>query len=134
MKKSQQGFSLITALFLIVVVSLLVAVGVRIGLGSQQTLDGELLGARALAAADAGIEWAAHRALVDNTCASTTLNLSEAALQGFRVDVTCSAIAHTVGADTIQVYALESFAAFGVYGQPGYTSRRVRAQFTKGDT
>jgi MSHA biogenesis protein MshP len=134
MKKVQQGFSLITALFLIVVVSLLVAVGVRIGLGSQQTLDGELLGARALAAANAGIEWAAQRALFDGTCTSTTLNLSEAALQGFRVDVSCSVIAHSVGSSTVQVFALDSFAAFGAYGQPGYTSRRVRAQFTAGDT
>jgi MSHA biogenesis protein MshP len=134
MTPRQRGFSLVTALFLIVVVSLLLAVGVRIGLGSQATLEGELLGARSLAAANAGIEWAARSALQGGVCANTSLNLSEGALRNFRVDVTCSVVSHSVGASTVQVYTIEAFAAFGTYAQPSYASRRVRAQFTAGDT
>jgi MSHA biogenesis protein MshP len=134
MTERQRGFSLITALFLIVIVSLLVAVGVRIGFAAQQTLDAELLGARALAAATAGVEYAAQRALGSSVCGSTTFAMTEGALRDFQVSVTCSLTTHSVGSSTVQVFAIDSFAATGTYGQAGYATRRVRAQFTTGDT
>jgi MSHA biogenesis protein MshP len=127
---SQRGFSLLTALFLIVVVSLLAAVAVRVGSRSEQTVNNEILAARALQAASAGVEWAAYNAVTTTNCRNRILNLSESTLRNFRVQVTCSAISHTVGTGKVWVFSIESFAAYGNYGQVDYTTRRVRAQFT----
>jgi MSHA biogenesis protein MshP len=129
-----RGASLVSALFLIVVVAALGAFAVRIGSGQQHTVNLALLSSRALAAANAGVEWAAHRALPPaggpGACANGVLNLAEGALAGFTVTVTCAATNHAEGAGTTTIFAIESFAQFGTYGSPDYVSRRVRARFT----
>jgi MSHA biogenesis protein MshP len=127
----QRGFSLVAAIFLLTVLALLGAFAVRIGGAQQHTVDLSLLGARALSAAQAGIEWGAHRALVNGACpASTDLTLNEGSLNGFRLTVTCAATAHTEGATPITIFIVTSFAQSGTYGQPDYVSRTVRARFT----
>jgi MSHA biogenesis protein MshP len=127
------GFSLVAALFLIVVVAALGAFAVRIGGGEQQTVNLQLLSARALAAANSGIEFGAYRALVDGSCVAATLNLTEAAANGFTVNVTCSSTLHTEGSVTpnnVSVFRIDATAFAGVYGMPDYVSRHVYATFT----
>lgn len=119
------GFALVPAIFLIVVLSALAAFAVRLNVQQQQTVDLAVLGARALSAANAGVEWGAYRAL-NGTCASGSLALNESALSGFAVDVTCTSTASSEGAATVSAYTVESVATAGTYGQPGYVRRRVR--------
>lgn len=128
--RRQQGFSLISALFLIVVLAALGSFAVRSSVAQQHTVSIGLQGNRALQAARAGVEWAAWRALSASTCANGALNLNEAALNGFRVTVTCTPTDHAEGGSTYQVYAVDSFAQYGTYGTPDYVSRRVQASFT----
>ena len=90
------GFALVPALFLIVVVGLLAVIAVRITTAQQQTVVLGLQQARALAAARAGIDWAAYNALNGN-CAGGTLNLAAASLAGYTVVVTCAATAYSDG-------------------------------------
>src|ERR1700692_4442838 len=93
MDRQQSGFALIPALFLIVVLGALAAVAIRVGMGQQQAVTMSLLEARALSAAQTGIEWGAYQALNGGSCvASTTLTLTEAALNGFSVTITCAAV------------------------------------------
>jgi MSHA biogenesis protein MshP len=138
MDRQMSGFALIPALFLIVVLGALAVVAIRVGTGQQQAVTMSLLQARALSAAQTGIEWGAYKALgggcnVSGTCscvASTTLTLTEAALNGFSVIVTCAAATFsTVPAPTIS-YVLNSVATSGVYGQPGYVRRVVSGTYT----
>lgn len=130
-KQPQSGIALVAALFLIVVVASLGAFAVRIGAGQQQTVNLALLGGRALAAANSGVEWAANQALgAAPVCANGTLTLTEGALNGFTVTVTCSATAHSEGTTMVNIYTIDSFAQAGVYGTPDYVSRRVRARLT----
>ena len=127
------GFALVPALFLVVVLGLLAVVGIRVGVGEQQTVTMSLMQARALAAARAGIEWGANRALdpVSGTCAaSTTLNLTEAALSGFTVVVSCTSTTFTVVATPRHAFVINAVATTGSYGQPGYTRRVMNATFT----
>jgi len=129
--RTQSGMALIAALFLMVVVAALGTFAVRIGAGQQQTVNLALLGSRALAAANSGIEWAAYQAFTAGVaCPSGTINLTQGALNGFTVNVTCSVTAHADGGATVNIYVLESFASKGTYGTPDYVSRRVRARFT----
>ncbi len=126
----ERGFSLVAAIFLIVVIAALGAFAVRIGASQQQTVSLELLSARALSAAQSGIEFGAYQALDASSCANTTLNLAEAGLNGFTVDVTCAATAHAESGGTVNVYRIDATAYAGTYGMPDYVSRHVFATFT----
>lgn len=128
-RRSSGGFSLVAALFLIVVVAVLGVFAVRIGSGQQQTVNLALLSARALAAANSGIEYGANRALA-GTCTTATVNLTEAGAAGFTVDVTCDAQTHSENGATVSVYRVDATAYAGTYGMPDYVSRHVYATFT----
>jgi MSHA biogenesis protein MshP len=128
-RTSSAGFSLIAALFLIVVVAALGAFAVRIGSGQQQTVNLALLSARALSAANSGIEFGANRALA-GSCAGATLNLTEAGLNGFTVTVTCTVATHAENNIAVSVYRIGATAVAGTYGMPDYVSRYVYATFT----
>lgn len=126
-----RGFALVPALFLIVVLGALAVIAVRVGTGQQHTVTMSLAEARALAAAQAGIEWGAYQSLGNGACApSTTLNLTEASLAGFTVTVTCTASPFANGAATAQSFVLKSTAVIGTYGQPGYVRRVVSGTFS----
>lgn len=129
MRRPSGGFALVPALFLIVIVGLLAAAALRLAVGQQQTVTIALQQARALAAARAGVDWAAYLAL-NGSCAGGTLNLSEAALAGFTVVVTCTASAYTEGSNSYQSYAISATATQGAYGTPDFVQRVVRATFT----
>jgi MSHA biogenesis protein MshP len=135
MDRRMSGFALIPALFLIVVLGALALVAIRVGTGQQQTVTMSLQQARALSAAQTGIEWGAYQAIalggVGGSCvASTTLTLTEAALKGFSVIVTCAAVTFSTGAATNTSYVLNSAATSGLYGQPGYVRRVVSGTYT----
>ena len=127
------GFALVPALFLLVVLGALALVAIRVGTGQQHAVTLGLLQARAMAAARAGVEWGANRALdpVSSSCgSSTTLNLTEAALNGFTVMVGCRSTAFANGAATSHSYTINSTATSGLYGKPDYVRRVFSATFT----
>jgi MSHA biogenesis protein MshP len=128
--RSARGFTLVAALFLIVVVAALGAFAVRISAGQQQTVNLALLTARALAAANSGIEYGAYQAF-NGGCGGATFLLTEGGLNGFTVSVSCSVTTHTEGsaAPNVNVYRVDATAIAGVYGQPDYVSRHVYATF-----
>jgi len=68
----QGGFSLVSALFLLVVLAGLGVFAVRMNTLQQQTVTADLRGVQALQAARTGIEWGAYRALVAGSCAAST--------------------------------------------------------------
>jgi len=128
---STRGFALIPALFLIVVLGVLAVIAVRIGTGQQQAVSMSLEEGRALAAAQAGIEWGAYESLVAGKCAaSTTLALTEATLAGFKVVVTCTSAPFANGATTAYSYVLKATATIGTYGEPGYVHRVVSGTYS----
>ncbi len=126
---AQRGMALIAALFLLVVLATLGVVAVRLASVQHHTVSLTLQAARAFHAAQSGIDYGAHRALA-GSCAPASFTYAEGGLNGFRVDVDCTATAHGEGAATTTVYALQAFASFGTYGTPDYVSRRMRATIT----
>lgn len=126
----QNGFALVPALFLIVVLGALAVFAVRIGAGQQQTVVMGLQAARALSAANTGIEWGAYRALNGSCAATTTLALTEGSLNGFSVVVTCASKSFANGSSTANSYVINASATLGTYGQPGYVHRTVSGTFT----
>jgi len=127
---AQRGFSLVAAIFLIVVLAGLGVFAVRISTLQTQGVTEALRAAQAYNAARSGVEWGAYQALNGGGCASTTLNLTEGGTAGFRVSVTCAQSVHMEGTSTVNVYVLDVRAEAGLYGGPDYVSRRVQAKIT----
>jgi Tfp pilus assembly protein PilX len=129
-RRNGGGFALVPALFLLVVLGALGLVAIRVGTGQQQAVTMGLMQARALSAANSGIEWGAYTALTPPTSCTptTTLTLTEGALNGFSVVVTCTATAFSNGTGTS--YVIQATATSGTYGQPGHVRRVVSGTFT----
>jgi len=129
-RNRQSGISLVPALFLLIVLAALGVVAVRLTAVQTQTVVLAMQSARAFSAARTGIDWSAYQALVNGSCASATLTLTEGGLNGFSVDTRCSVTSHSEGPQTVSVYTIEAFASSGVYGTPDYVSRRIRSTIT----
>jgi len=132
------GFSLVSAIFLLVVLTAAGAFMVRISGVQRTTTSFALLGPKAYHAARSGIEWAVHAAIyVPGSCpvGSTTtssFNLSEGGLAGFSVTVTCTSAIHTEASASDTVFDISSTAEFGSFGDRDYVSRRLEARVTDG--
>lgn len=128
--RAQNGFSLVPALFLLVVLAALGIVAVRLAGVQHQTVVLAMQSGRAYAAARSGVEWSAYQALNNSSCAAATINLTEGGLAGFTVETNCSSSSHSEGPNTVNVYVIDAFAWSGSYGSPDYVSRRVRSTVT----
>ncbi len=122
--KNQAGFTLVQAIFILVVLALLGVVMMRM-IGTQSTTSAfALQGTRAYQAARSGLEWGAARATGGNCAAGSSMTIS-----GFSVTVDCTNTLFTEGAGpAYSVFHLSSVAEFGTYGSPSYIQRRVEAK------
>ena len=132
MKARSGGFTLVSVIFLLVVVATLGAFMVSIGTTQRETSTLSVLSGRALAAAESGIEWAVHSVLTSDACFASpaTFTLSGGAAAGYSVTATCSATSHVEGADTYNVFRLAVTASRGSPGSIGHVSRTIRASVT----
>ncbi len=128
MISKQTGFTLIAAIFLLVVVAGLVAYAINIRVVQQTTLVYGVQGARALQAARSGLEWGIARSFTLNACpAPAAFVIPDTALNAFNVTVTCTETAHTEGATTIEAYRLTSTATSGGFGTLDFIQRGMLA-------
>lgn len=109
---SQRGFSIVTAIFLIVVLAALGAFAVSMFRVQQSSAAFDELGARGYQAAQAGIEWGAWQVLQGpGTCAAATGNLVlPGSLTLFTVTVGCASTAHTEAGNPVTIYQLTATA------------------------
>jgi MSHA biogenesis protein MshP len=126
----ETGFSLVSAIFLLVVLAGLGVYAVRLNTLQQQTVTAGLRAAEAFEAARTGTEWGAYLALNAGVCAAATLSLTEGATAGFRVSVQCTQSTHTEGTSTIHMFVFDVRAEAGAYGGPDYVSRRLQTKIT----
>jgi MSHA biogenesis protein MshP len=117
------------ALAILVVLGAAGGVMLRLTSLQQSGSSAAILGTRANWAARSGIDWAIHRAVSTGGCPApaSTLNLSEGALSGFSVVVTCSATTHREGSLVRTSLVIESVAQYGTAGSTDYVFRDVRA-------
>jgi MSHA biogenesis protein MshP len=122
----QHGFSLISAIFLLVVIAALGTFAVTLSTIQQQSAALDVMGARAYQAARAGIEWGAYQALRSSSCsASTTLAALPGTLANFTVTVQCSSTAASEAGTAITIYQLISTAKQGAVTTPDYVERQM---------
>ena len=133
----QRGFSLVAAIFLIVVLAGLGVFVVRVAMAQYQSADLVLLEARAQAAADSGLEYAAYRALKAGGCGAVGASVAPGVsdLSSYAVTLNCVAVAGS-GINKIKPnggpaqayvdYQLSATATHGAYGQFDYVSRTTK--------
>ena len=132
----QKGFSIVTAIFVIVVLALLGSYLVSISGTQQATVSMGVQGARAYQAAQAGIEWGVRlvtttpAAMCSTGSTNTSFTLTSGALNGFVVSVDCIFTNHQERSDNYAVYVLTSTASMGAVGSLDYVSRTIRATVT----
>ncbi|MEN9866032.1 MAG: hypothetical protein RL748_1622 [Pseudomonadota bacterium] len=136
---SSRGFSLVTAIFLLVVLALLSAAIVSVVGTHQASSSLDVQGARAFQAARAGIEWGLYRQLQPSaatTCFTTTSFAlpASSSLSGFTVTVSCTL---SIGPGTLKRWQLTSVACNqplvstcpNPSNNPDYVQRLVQVEF-----
>ena len=124
----QEGFSLISAIFLLVILSSLGAFMVTIS-GVQHASAGLAAeSSRAYLAAHAGMEWAAYKALQEGSCGNTNFSVSEGALNGFAISVSCTQSVHRLGSTDVPLYQITVTAERGSWGGRDFVARRLSSK------
>ena len=136
-RRFQQGFSLVTAIFLLVVLAGLGATMMTFFTAQQQSVLLDELGARAYQASRAGIEWGTYQVVQNSgvgfasACqagpASQVLPALGGTLADFPVSVSCSATSAVEEAATLWVYSFTSTATRGSAGSADYVERQIQA-------
>ena len=139
-RKYSAGFSLVTAIFLLVVVAALGVFAVTLSTTQQQSAALDVLGTRAYQAARAGIDWGAYQVIQSGAaggafavaCQSGPTSRVVAmpnTLAVFNVSVDCRATQHAEGPKSLWIYQLTSTAS-GVTGvapgSPDYVERQLQ--------
>ncbi len=140
-RNAQRGFSLVTAIFILVILAALGAAMVTFSSAQHGTVAMDMQSARAYQAARAGIEWGAYEALQvpgfncpvpPAAAASYTLTFAAGTnLTGFTTTVACSMTNHAEGANAVALFVLTSTATYGVVNTPDYVSRQVSARIAR---
>ncbi|MCP4188424.1 MAG: pilus assembly protein MshP [Gammaproteobacteria bacterium] len=125
----QAGFTLVTALFLLVVVALLSVYMINFSAVQHTTLVYGLQGARAMQAAHAGLEWGIYQAFDANACPGSTpfTTGTGGQIDNFTIQLSCVRTTHIEAATTIITYQLTSQASIGTFGSLDYIFRSLQA-------
>lgn len=142
----QRGFSMVTAVFLLVVLALLGAFLVRVASVQHATSALDVQSARAYQAARSGIEWGLYQVMDPAntvggpaalpTCFGATPLTLQGTLSGFAVSVTCTRYPDNVTTYTelnrvVAVYDITAQASIGTAGETNYVERQLRATLTR---
>ncbi len=121
------GFSILIALFVLMVLGALAVFIVSIVGVEQRSPLLQLQTTRAYWIAESGLQWGMHEALKNSACpAATTITVP--GLTGFSTRVSCTATQHTEDGKTFAVYALTSVAHNGPFGsRVDFVQRKLEA-------
>lgn len=123
-----RGFALVSALFLIVVLSALGAYLVNVVAVQHATPAMRVRAARADYAARSGVAWAVHRALDAGVCNDADFGLGEGALAGYSISVRCTASVHDLSGAAVPYYVIDVSAQSGEYGGADFVARSLQAK------
>ena len=117
-----RGFSLVAAIFVLVILALLGTFMITIGTAERWTAVAAAQGARAYQAAQSGIEFGVYQSLNGGACAPPF------AIGGFTVTVTCTPTSFTESGVTFNVFVISSTAVSTgtALGDPDHFSRTLQ--------
>jgi MSHA biogenesis protein MshP len=128
----QEGFSLVSAIFIVVILGLIggYIVSLTALTNASSSLSG--LGVKAYYAAKSGLEWGVYQvaplggAAPYNCPASpTTITFTQGGLSGLSAIVSCSSSSFTEYGTTYKVFQINSTGQYGVSGSGDFVSRQL---------
>lgn len=140
MRTLQHGFSIVSAIFLLVVLAFLGIAMVSFSTSQHQGEAMDVMGARAYQAARSGIDWMAYHVVNSATsapaavpqCTATSLGTLGGTLSPFSVNVNCSAASHIEDGATVWIYDVSAVAkTSGTPGSAGYVERVLSVKLGK---
>lgn len=127
-QRSQKGFVLVSAIFLLVILAALGAFMVSLSNTQQLTSAQDVQGSRAYWAARAGLAWAVSKVsatMPTPVCPAATSTFN---VDGFALSVTCSSTAYNEGGATKKMFSITSVSTTGGnVGSLGYIERSLSA-------
>jgi len=131
--KKQQGFSIMSALFIVVILALIGSYIVSVGALTSASGNLVIQGEKAYWAANSGLEWGIYSVAPSGgsgpyNCPTspTTLTFTQNGLKGFKSVVTCSQSSFTEGGTTYNMFQITSQGQFGTSGSD-YAFRQLYA-------
>ena len=135
-----RGFALLSAIFLLLVLSVLGAYMVSLATVQHTTAAQDIQGTRAFDAAHAGLEWGVYQVMTPEqsnlpaglpqyVCPSspTVISALGGALTGYSVTVQCAASNYNEAGNQINIYQITATSSFGAVGSTGYVQRQISA-------
>jgi len=125
----QRGFSIISALFLLVVLAVLGGFMATFSSIQHTTSAMDVRGAQAYQAARAGAEWGIYRALRNTPaiCAAGSFTVD-----GFAVTVGCEeSVQYMEGVTQVTIYTITSTASSGQVGKFNHVERQIQVTVSK---
>jgi MSHA biogenesis protein MshP len=124
----QKGFSILTAIFVLIVLSMLGGYMARLSGVQHFSTNYVVQGARAYQAANAGIEWALGKSADGGSCNGQIdkKTLVFDGLDDFEVTLSCDAYSSTEANEDVVVYAITALSESGDFDSPFYVSRKIQ--------
>ncbi|MBC9252515.1 hypothetical protein A9179_19800 [Pseudomonas alcaligenes] len=124
-----RGFGLVAAMFLIIIVTLVIAAMAKLSATQHGTNSLAIQQARAYQAARAGLEWGITQAFNAGTCAAGAPSLAGSNLSDFTVAVTCASTSYTDDdGSAVQIFRFTATAQNGnPAARPDYAYRQLTA-------
>jgi MSHA biogenesis protein MshP len=129
MRRAQQGFAIVSAIFLMVVLALLGGLMVSLSNSQQISAVRDVLGTRAYYAARAGMEWGVYQALRTGSCPASAALPAAVAATGFSVQVACvtNAVPYDEAGVSVKVFQITATASAGTAGAHDFAERQLQA-------
>jgi MSHA biogenesis protein MshP len=126
--RAGRGFSIVSAIFLLVVLSVLGALMVNLVSVQATTSMQDIQGSRAYQASRAGIEWGIYQVVKNGSCpATSSVGPLSGALSTFSVTVVCASTAISeVNTSATAIWTITSTASAGNAGQPDRVERQIK--------
>ena len=129
----ERGFSLVAAVFIIVILALLGTTMVILNVLQRETVNTAVQGARAYHAARSGVEAGLFRCLgvrTQHLWIHKLRPVRSIRAHGLGVAVNCSESTHREYGTNYRVFVISSTATTGTFGSPDYVERMLRITAT----
>ena len=129
--KRQSGFSIVMAIFILVVLALLSSYMVKMAGAQLSAATFSMQGARAYQSARAGLGWAIARVSAGGGCTEITdaSPLSFTGINDFSVTLSCTSQSFSEADATPVVYKITALSEFDTYSSANYISRSIVVSF-----
>jgi len=133
----QQGFSVVSALFVVVILALIGSYIVSLGALTAASNNLVIQGQKAYLAASSGLEWGIYNVAPANgsgpyncPASPTTITFTQNGLKNFKAVVTCSPTSVTEGSTTYNLFQISSVGQYNTNNRD-YAMRTLYATITQ---